>query len=178
MWCSCCPWCVTGNMSKYPICNMNECVFAFLWVFFFFFQPGWFLLSSSQHLNHSSVAHVLSEWIHLRETVCFSLWYHMNSRSEKRKKQNCTTRVSGGVLLFILFSFLISFLGKCHLVLNHLLLCARVICVRVEALDRSAVRQRIQVKLEHSFSGSILKTWRLVLQYLAVLQKLLGSQYF
>ncbi|TNM98369.1 hypothetical protein fugu_014615 [Takifugu bimaculatus] len=40
---------------------------------------GWFLLSSSQHLNRSSVAHVLSEWIHLRETVCFSLWYHMNS---------------------------------------------------------------------------------------------------
>lgn len=48
---------------------------------------------------------------------------------------------------------------KCHLVLNHLLLCARVICVRVEALNRSDVRQRIQVKLEHSCSTSILKTW-------------------
>ncbi|XP_071348966.1 MAM and LDL-receptor class A domain-containing protein 2 isoform X2 [Trachinotus anak] len=41
---------------------------------------GWFLLSSSLHLNHSSVAQVVSEWIHLKDnTSCLTLWYYMDS---------------------------------------------------------------------------------------------------
>ncbi|XP_034411292.1 MAM and LDL-receptor class A domain-containing protein 2 [Cyclopterus lumpus] len=40
---------------------------------------GWFLLSSSQHLNHSNGAQVLSEWIQMRDiTSCITLWYHMD----------------------------------------------------------------------------------------------------
>ncbi|XP_038573588.1 MAM and LDL-receptor class A domain-containing protein 1 [Micropterus salmoides] len=41
---------------------------------------GWFLLSSSLHQNHSSLAQVLSEWIQPRNTTsCLTLWYRMNS---------------------------------------------------------------------------------------------------
>ncbi|AWP03839.1 putative apical endosomal glycoprotein-like [Scophthalmus maximus] len=40
---------------------------------------GWFLLSSSLHLNHSSVAQVVSEWIQLKDTTfCFTLWYYLD----------------------------------------------------------------------------------------------------
>ncbi|XP_044077011.1 MAM and LDL-receptor class A domain-containing protein 1 isoform X2 [Siniperca chuatsi] len=41
---------------------------------------GCFLLSSSLHQNHSSLAQVLSEWIQPRDTTsCLTLWYHMKS---------------------------------------------------------------------------------------------------
>ncbi|XP_041849179.1 MAM and LDL-receptor class A domain-containing protein 2 [Melanotaenia boesemani] len=41
---------------------------------------GWFLLSSSLHLNHPSVAQVVSEWIHLKDvSSCLTLWYHMDN---------------------------------------------------------------------------------------------------
>nr|XP_033506790.1 MAM and LDL-receptor class A domain-containing protein 1 [Epinephelus lanceolatus] len=41
---------------------------------------GRFLLSSSLHRSHSSVAQVLSEWIQLRDTTsCLTFWYHMDS---------------------------------------------------------------------------------------------------
>lgn len=120
------------------------CICFFI-VLFFFFKSGWFLLSSSQHLSRSSVAHVLSEWIHLRETVCFSLWYHMNSRSEKRKKTKlCIAALpdEGCFCLSCLVSPLASWGSvKCHLVLNHLLLCARVICVRVETRQISCLTE-------------------------------------
>ncbi|XP_070701014.1 MAM and LDL-receptor class A domain-containing protein 1 [Pempheris klunzingeri] len=40
---------------------------------------GWFLLSSSLHQNSSSLAQVLSQWIHLRDTIsCLTLWYLMD----------------------------------------------------------------------------------------------------
>lgn len=69
--------------------------FVFYWGVFPL-NPGWFLLSSSQHRNQNSVAQVLSEWIQPRETVCFSLWYHMKSRSEKIKKNRWVSEGSGG----------------------------------------------------------------------------------
>ncbi|KAK2822608.1 hypothetical protein Q5P01_022673 [Channa striata] len=41
---------------------------------------GWFLLSSALRQNHSSLAHVVSEWIQPKDTPsCFTLWYHMDS---------------------------------------------------------------------------------------------------
>ncbi|KAG7228996.1 hypothetical protein INR49_013229 [Caranx melampygus] len=41
---------------------------------------GWFLLSSSLHLNHRSLAQVVSEWIQLKNTTsCLTLWYYMDS---------------------------------------------------------------------------------------------------
>nr|XP_046265191.1 MAM and LDL-receptor class A domain-containing protein 1 isoform X2 [Scatophagus argus] len=41
---------------------------------------GWFLLSSSVHQNHSSLAQVLSEWIPMKDsTSCLTLWYLMDS---------------------------------------------------------------------------------------------------
>ncbi|XP_018531715.2 MAM and LDL-receptor class A domain-containing protein 1 [Lates calcarifer] len=41
---------------------------------------GWFLLSSSVHLNHSSRAQVVSEWIQLKDTPsCLTLWHYMDS---------------------------------------------------------------------------------------------------
>lgn len=164
MWCSCSPWCVTGNMSKYPKCDMNECVFAFFLIVFFFSSNQ---VGSCWARHSISAAAVLlmccqngSTWEKLSVSACGTIW---TTGQKKGKKQNCTSRVSRGGGCFCL-SCLVSPLAswgsvKCHLVLNHLLLCARVICVRVETLDRSTVQQRIQVKLEHSCSASILKTW-------------------
>ncbi|XP_069366962.1 MAM and LDL-receptor class A domain-containing protein 2 [Paralichthys olivaceus] len=41
---------------------------------------GWFLLSSSLHLNHSSRAQVASEWIQPKDTTsCLTLWYYMEN---------------------------------------------------------------------------------------------------
>ncbi|XP_072220292.1 MAM and LDL-receptor class A domain-containing protein 1 [Leuresthes tenuis] len=41
---------------------------------------GWFLLSSSLHQNHRSVAQVVSEWIQLKDTSsCLTLWHHMDN---------------------------------------------------------------------------------------------------
>ncbi|XP_028283475.1 MAM and LDL-receptor class A domain-containing protein 2 [Parambassis ranga] len=60
---------------------------------------GWFLLSSSLHQNHSSVAQTVSEWIQVEVTTsCLTLWYYMNNsdsgmlrvlmRSELSEKDN------------------------------------------------------------------------------------------
>lgn len=66
----------TLNNSKSP---------SFYYIFLFLFShSGWFLLSSSLHQNHSSLAQVLSERIHLRDTTsCLTLWYLIDSRSAK-----------------------------------------------------------------------------------------------
>lgn len=149
MWCSCSPWCMTGNMSKYPKCDMNECVFAFFNCFFSSNQVG------SCWAPHSiSTAAVLlmccqngSTWEKLSVSACGTIW----TAGQKKGKNKTAHRGSpgGGMILFILFSFLTGFLRKCEVSfsLESPALCARVICVRVEALDRSAVWQRIQVKL-------------------------------
>lgn len=121
-------------------------------MFLFCLNPGWFLLSSSEHLGHSSVAQVFSEWMHPKEMVCFSLWYNMDSRSEKRGgKQNCTTWDSewGGVLMFILFSFLTDFLRKCEQMSFRLespaSLCKNDLCQSSNFRDRLSI---IQVNFE------------------------------
>lgn len=120
-----------------------DVIFLFFLICFLLFclNPGRFLLSSSEHRGHSSVAQVFSEWINPKEMVCFSLWYHMDNRSEKRGgKQNCTTWESEGggcSCLSCLVSSLTSSgsVNKCHLGLNHLLFCARMICVKVQTLE-------------------------------------------
>ncbi|KAJ0011984.1 hypothetical protein NQD34_012959 [Periophthalmus magnuspinnatus] len=44
-------------------------------------SDGVFLLSSAQHLDHSSRAQVVSEWILPQETSCLSFWSYMQSDS-------------------------------------------------------------------------------------------------
>ncbi|KAM3603666.1 uncharacterized protein V6R79_000320 [Siganus canaliculatus] len=54
---------------------------------------GQFLLSSSLHQSHSSVAQVLSEWIHLRSaTSCLTLWYQMDSSDSGALKVSLRSR--------------------------------------------------------------------------------------
>ncbi|XP_074507832.1 MAM and LDL-receptor class A domain-containing protein 1 [Sebastes fasciatus] len=62
---------------------------------------GWFLLSSSLHQNHSSVAQVLSEWIQLRDTTsCLTLWYHMDSSDSGMLKVFMRSGLSEEDLMF------------------------------------------------------------------------------
>lgn len=159
MWCSCSPWCVTGNMSKYP-----KCICFFL--LFFFLQTRSVLV---EFLTASQPQQCCSCVVRMDPPERNCLFQPVVPYEQQvRKKEKTKLHIEGlqGEGCFCL-SCLVSSLAswgsvKCHLVSNHLLLCARVICVRVEALDRSTVWQRIQVKLEHPCSASILKTWSCV----------------
>lgn len=87
-------------------------------------------MSSSLHNNHSSLAQVLSPWIHLRDiNVCLSLWYQMDSRSAEKFTNHPShtlhyVTMQGCPLSCIpcLVSSLTSSVSvhKCHLDLNHL----------------------------------------------------------
>lgn len=115
MWCSCSPWCVTGNMSKYPKCVMNECVFAFFIVFFFSSNQ----VGSCWALHSISTTAVLlmccqngSTWEKLSVSACGTIW-----TTGQKKGKNKTAHqgsLGGGMLLFILFSFPTGFLRKCE----------------------------------------------------------------
>nr|XP_020490862.1 MAM and LDL-receptor class A domain-containing protein 1-like isoform X1 [Labrus bergylta] len=62
---------------------------------------GQFLLSSSLHQNHRSLAQVLSEWIHLRDTPsCLTLWYQMNSSDSGTLKVYLRSGLSEADLMF------------------------------------------------------------------------------
>jgi len=69
----------------------KEMLNSLVWlnILVFFLHLGWFLLSSSLHQNHRSVAQVVSEWIQLKDTSsCLTLWHHMDNRlagGEKNK---------------------------------------------------------------------------------------------
>lgn len=73
----------TEKHSLLIVCTEKSPSFYFIFLFLFL-HSGWFLLSSSAHKNHRSLAQVLSEWIHLTvASSCLTLWYHMDSRSAK-----------------------------------------------------------------------------------------------
>ncbi|XP_067330349.1 MAM and LDL-receptor class A domain-containing protein 2 [Channa argus] len=61
---------------------------------------GWFLLSSALHQNHSSLAHVVSQWIQLKDAPsCFTLWYHMDSSDSGTLRVYMRTGPSEEVLM-------------------------------------------------------------------------------
>lgn len=57
----------------------------FLIVNVFLLLAGQFLLSLSR--QHGSVAQVVSEWVQEKETSCFTLWYHMETRSAQKQQK-------------------------------------------------------------------------------------------
>lgn len=159
MWCLCSPCCMTGNMSKW---DMNECVSAFLLGFFLpqtRLVPVELLTASQQQQCFSCVVRMDPP----KRNCMFQsvVPYGQQVRKKEKTKLHIEGLWGGYFCLSCLISPLTSWgsVNKCHLVLNHLLPCARGICVIVESLDRSAVRWRIQVKLEHFWTASILKTW-------------------
>lgn len=113
MWCSCSPWCVTGNMSKYLKCDMNENVFFLL----FFFSSNQVGSCWASHSISTAAALLMccqngSTWEKLSVSACGTIW----TAGQKKGKNKTAHRGSagGGMILFILFSFLTDFQRKCE----------------------------------------------------------------